>query len=265
MGVKAYADSEATASSERTREWTRTTLAVQLMGELPKAACASDGTPSTRLKNIVWEALSDMWEIWTWQFRERSGTISLTSGDESYSICDADNYPDFAMFCQRWLEETQNQRLKFTTSHAEFEAVKALYMNSDRSLQTGEPEIALIVPDTTLTRYGTKLVFAPKSNGSYGYGFWYMCQTPTYGLTDSIMWPNFMFRLWHLEAKWRAEQAFLKNDERWKDTYKGARSALDWAKAENDREMVTPTKQIHDGYGMLAQLGSAGLADFTDI
>jgi len=242
-----------------TKQWTRSSLAAHLLRELSKSGATVTGTTPDALANIVYESFGFCWECHNAQFRQREMTFSVADGDSEYSISSSENYPDFHKFEPGTVAETTGDTpLVLTNSAREYEARRAANTDSSGSLESGEPELALIVPDPSLGSYGTKLMFVPEANATYTYRTWYLCRAPALDLTEVPKWPTEMFRLWHQEAAWRAEKSFIKGDDRWKSGYRGARGALQTIKDENDEELIEDTSEFYDGYDDLGSLASSG-------
>ena len=259
MGVTIIADSVATAAG-RTVNWTRTTMGAQLLRGLSKSGATVTGATPDALTNIIVEAFGFCWECHNAQFRQREMTFSVASGDSEYSISTTGNYPDFHKFEPGTVAETTGDTpLVLTNSAREYEARRARYTDSSGSLTSGQPELALIVPNTSLGTYGTKLMFVPQANAAYTYRTWYLCRAPSLAATEVPVWPTEMFRLWHLEAAWRAEKEFIKGDDRWKSAFRGARGALQTIKDENDQELIEDTSEFYDGYNDLGSMASSGM------
>ena len=244
-----------TPSAVGTKRWTRTTLHDHLIGELGSDAGA--GTSGIdRLDDIIEESFGYVHDCHDWRFRQRDATVTVNDGDSSYAL--TTNYSDFAKLDMRTLEETShNSSLRFTNDKAEFMNRKSRWTVSG-TLQDGAPELAQIVPDTSLATFGWKIEFVPEANATYEYTIPYLCKAPSLGVTATPKWPDFMFRLWHLNAKWRAQQAMFPDREDWKSTWRHFLGQLEKATAENDETMVTSTPRLHDGYNDLAHLASAG-------
>lgn len=256
MGVSVTADSVAT-SPGTTTEWTRTTLATQLLGELGVSARDSDGTAPDRLVNIILASFGYVWSGYDWQFRERTGTVTLAADDAAYAL--TTNHSDFAKVKGNLLRETSgNGDLILTTRRSRFEAVYFRWLDSTGAVQTGTPQIGYIEPDTSLGGYGVKLLLAPNSDGVYTYRMPYLCQAPSLGTTDTPKWPDWAFNLWYLHAKFEAQKAFVKGDG-WETAYR--HFAGQWARCvgENDEEHTESTSRMSaDPHGDFAAMGFGG-------
>ena len=232
------ADGVAT-SPGTTKEYTRTTMATQLLGELGVLARDSNETAPDRLINIILASFGYCHDCYDWQFRERIASLAVTADATEYEI--TTNYADFAKTQVNDLEElTGKGTLRLTTRVMEYERARMAYLNSSGTLDSGTPAIGRIIPDTTASGYGVKLVFAPKADGSYSYRMPYLCKAPSLGTTDTPSWPDFMFELWHLHAKCEAQKAFGDGEE-WKDTYRHFLAIKAAAIAENDEEHTLST------------------------
>ena len=257
-----------TPSSRGTKMWTRASLAEQLQGELPKARNAAGGSVPDRLANIIYESFGFLWEYHDWVFRRRVMSITLASGEETWAPTD-DDYTDFEKVDHNAPPETSGDRpLEITNDVARFQAVRSAWLNAERTVQSGEPEIALIEPDTSQSTYRVQFRFAPKADGVYVYRVYYIATAPALGTTEVPKWPTSMFRLWHLDSKWRAQQAFYPGRDTWKSTYRHLAGRLEHAKSQNDEHMRTSTPRLHDGYGdlayVLAMQDLAGTPVFTN-
>jgi hypothetical protein len=252
MGVTVSTGTQASATGTRTAVYyTRTTMAEQLMGELPSSCRESGGTVPTRLSRIILGRMGALETRRDWRWRKANGTVSLVANDASFRM--NNSYADFGKLLNQHLIETSDHgAIRITQNVDEFRAHQRLWNG-----QTGEPELGMFEPDTALSEHGVLLRLSPTSNGTYAYTFDYIKLVATYGATDVPKWPTWMFELWYGDCLWRALLAFDRAGGDWKDAKVLFEAELKQAEL-NDEPEQTQLMRISDGYGDAAAFSSSG-------
>jgi len=227
-------------------------MGTALMGELPSSCRESGGATPTRLVNIVLQSMGDVEEAYDWRWRRATGTVALTSAGDTFRL--TNTYQDFGKILNTILIETDGYgELEVTNDVERFRAAQREWHDS-----SGQPELAILERDTTFTTvFGYQLRVSPTPDGSYNYSVDYLKVPAVYGLTDTPLWPPWMFRLWWLDAKWQALYAFDRKSGDWQ-----AAKALYEAEIKRAREQLDEPEQsqlprIHDGYGDAAAFTSS--------
>lgn len=163
------------------------------------------------------------------------------------------DYSPFHKLDQRWVEENEkNGTILFTEDLPLFESARKSYDAGD----TDTPRMALIEPDEDLTaEFGWRIHLDVAPSESLDYDFIYQRKDPALADTAVPVWPDFMFRLWHLNTKWRIQQAF--GYEEWKSTYTGFSGMLEDQKPELDETMVSSSPRLSSGYNDTAFFASS--------
>ena len=258
MGLTITADSAVSSTGSRaTKYWTRTTLATELMGELPSSCRQSGGAAPTRLVNIVLQSMGDLEETHDWRWRRASGTASLTSAAATFRI--SNSYTDFGKLLNTVLIETSGYgTIKMTQDVERFRLHQLEWLD-----RTGQPELGILEVDTALSEHGMLLRVSPTPNGTYAYSCDYLKTPAAYSTTDIPRWPPFMFRLWHLDCTWRGLYALDRKAGTWKDAKGLFEAELEKATTQNDEPEQSQLPRIHDGYGDAAAFASSGPSTFA--
>ena len=243
MGITGQADGQASATGTRGgKYWTRTTLANHLVGLLPMARNASGGSVPDRLDDIINETFAWLWECHPWEWRRTTTTLTTAANDQTLTLPADYHYLDQLTL----IETSDNGGIKVTTDLGEFNANRQAN-TTDGVVDTGQPEIAFCEVDQTASEFRRLLRIIPAADGVYSYLAAYFKLAPAMGPNDVPMWPSFMFRVWKSLSQAIAQHDFDPNDEKWKSTYGFAKSQLDAAKNDNDKNLDTQAPEIRPG------------------
>ena len=245
-------------------QWTNTTLAAQIRGEIDADPDAAGGTVPARLSSIVIQAGIKLWEGWDWYWRTKEGTLSVA--DEANT---ADLPYDFAKMDSRWLESDADSRsctLEFTQDAIRWREYANRFEND--GTDDGEPRLALIDRDTTRTPWGWRCRTVPRADQAYEYLFMYLTNNPWTGSTSASSseqvadttvpsWPQAFNEGWYRRARWDAFSAFgsleqaAERKKEWKDW-------LGEARAENDEVLTNPyDRSNQDAYNDFGRIASS--------
>lgn len=217
------------------QNWTITTLASHIEGQLTFEPNAAGGTVPARMVNIVTRAYYDLWDAKDWLFRRTPATLTLTANTATVDL--PDNYAKLDM---KWLKENLRRgTLRFTQDVQRFQDLL-----DGTNVSPGQPRWALIEPKVSET---TKFVYQarlhPTPNVAYTYPYIYLRNAPDLGASAIVLWPRPFYLGWELLSMYRAEKAF-KDDKSWKDTKLQYDEWLDDAISDKDEGMTADVAAI---------------------
>jgi hypothetical protein len=245
MGVIGQADGQASSTGTRGGSyWSVDTLSDNLVGVL-NIAPSSDGTAPERLKLVAIKIFSYLWSCHPWNWRRVLWDMATTVGAGTVALpADFDRFDVLAL-----PERAENGGIALTTNIADFQAERMAWMNDDGTLDTGTPYIGFIevIPAADgATEYRRRLRIVPAADAVYTYPTYYYSMVPDLARSDVPVWPPFMFVIWEDLTQAIAEKTFGK-DEKWKSSYSFAKSELEAAIAENDKDLETQTPDCSIG------------------
>ena len=248
------ADSAATGATgtRNTPYWTRTSLATHFMGVVPSNARGTGGTIPQRLIDIVQESMSNVEKRHKWRWRAGNGTITTTVGTATWRL--SSTTPDFGKFLSEYLIDTADQgTVRVTTDKDEFRARQVEWQTN-----TGEPELAILEPDTALSEFGWLLRFVPTPSAVRNYRFDYEKTMAALAVGSVPTWPDFMFELWRLDCRWQVTYEFDKIKGDWKGERQLFLDEFARAVLELDNPEESQLVRIHDANGDAAAWASSG-------
>jgi hypothetical protein len=233
------------------QQWTRSSLETQILGELNQDRNAAGGSVPARMTSIVHESYEDLWDEHDWLFKRVHATLTLSADTATADLPD-----EFAKLDQKWLyENNRNGPLFFTDESHPFEDVR--YTDSDI---TAYPELAKIRPKTSeTTKFIWEVEVTPTPVAEMTYRYVYMREPPSIDDDTVILWPQPFHRGWHHLALARCQRAFLRDSNKWQESFAAYTHWLDRAKSQNDETLRESTPSIRDGNGYYDAVASASL------
>lgn len=239
----------AASTSTVTNLWTATTLAAHLRGELDVDPNAAGGTVPDRLMNIVRETGISLWNMADWRFRLKRGTLTTVAGTSTVSVPS-----DFAEIAQRFLQHNSTSTgvsgLLFTEDKIYFQERADGYLSTD----TGNPVVAVVDVDRSGSSWAQQFLLCPTPDAVYSFPYWYVIKDPwslSTPLSDSStpQWPPTFNMGWHLYALARAQRAFGKSEETWRESWAAFSDWFQRQLQENNETITTSNLEpIRGGY-----------------
>ena len=242
------------AGTRNAAYWTRTTLAQQLMVEIPACGRGPNGAVPTALSQIVLQSIGDVETRKKWRWRAGNGTFDTVAASATYRL--TNNYSDFGKLLSEVLTETSgNGTITVTADVDDFRGQQYRYLTA-----SSDPVLAVLEPDTALSEFGWQFRFVPTPSAARTYRFDYKRTMATLGLTDVPTWPAWMNWLWYLGAKWQSIYTFDRTRGDWAGPRKLYLDEVDKAFSEQNNPEESQLVRICDGYGDYAAFASNGLA-----